>query len=326
MDPVCHTLAGAAIGEAGLKKRTPLGMATLMLAANLPDVDALVWATDALHVHVRRGWTHGPVGLAVLPVALAVVMFAWDRLIRQRRAHAPPPASWRGLLLLSYVGALTHPFLDFLNSYGIRWLMPFSERWYYGDALFIVDPWMYLFLGGAVVAARWRARRVPGDGPGAARVGVGVAAVYIGLMLASNVAARSVVRAGLDRAGVPAGVRFMVTPVFANPFAREVFVDMGMRYEKGFVTFAPWPRFRPAGYGITVNADDPAVAEAVETVLGRQFLGWSRFPFYVVERQGGEVVVHIADARYSGPAGDGWARVSIPVTKRDSPLSWQKRP
>jgi nucleoside-diphosphate-sugar epimerase len=49
MDPVCHTLAGAAIGEAGLKQRTSLGMATLIVAANLPDVDVLVYATGHLH-------------------------------------------------------------------------------------------------------------------------------------------------------------------------------------------------------------------------------------------------------------------------------------
>jgi inner membrane protein len=31
--------------------------------------------------------------------------------------------------------------------------MPFSDRWFYGDALFIVDPWLWLILGGAVMLA-----------------------------------------------------------------------------------------------------------------------------------------------------------------------------
>ncbi len=30
--------------------------------------------------------------------------------------------------------------MDWLNSYGVRLLMPFSNRWFYGDALYIVDP------------------------------------------------------------------------------------------------------------------------------------------------------------------------------------------
>ena len=37
--------------------------------------------------------------------------------------------------------------MDVLNSYGVRLLMPFSGRWFYGDALYIVDPWLYLAAG-----------------------------------------------------------------------------------------------------------------------------------------------------------------------------------
>jgi len=37
-------------------------------------------------------------------------------------------------------GGAHHPTLDWLNTYGMRWLMPFSGRWFYGDAVFIVDP------------------------------------------------------------------------------------------------------------------------------------------------------------------------------------------
>lgn len=313
MDPVCHTLAGAAIGEAGLKQRTSLGMATLLVAANLPDVDVLAYATDALAVHVRRGWTHGPIGLLVLPLALTAVMLSWDRLVRQRWSNAPPRASGPQLVLLAYAGAVSHPLLDFLNSYGIRLLMPFSERWFYGDALFIVDPWMYLLLGGAVVAARLHARRGRPWSTRAARAGLAAAAVYVALMLVSNLVARSTVRAGLDRAGVPPETRFMVTPVFANPFVREVLIDMGDRYEKGFVRFGPRPHFRPAGYGITTNLADPDARVAASTERGRQYLGWSRFPFFVVERLQNRTLVHVNDARYAGDGQDSWARETIAV-------------
>jgi inner membrane protein len=43
---------------------------------------------------------------------------------------------------------LTHPALDWLNNYGLRWLMPFDGRWFYGDAVFIIDPWIWLGFGG----------------------------------------------------------------------------------------------------------------------------------------------------------------------------------
>ncbi len=70
MDNVCHTLLGAALGEAGLKQRTRFGNATLMIAANLPDIDVMVFVTDTPSVAFRRGWTHGILAQALLPIVL----------------------------------------------------------------------------------------------------------------------------------------------------------------------------------------------------------------------------------------------------------------
>jgi hypothetical protein len=115
------------------------------------------------------------------------------------------------------------------------------------------------------------------------------------------------VRHGLARAG-RANARFMVTPVFGNPFRREVIVDVGDRYEKGVVWFDPAPHFRPLGYGVAINSDDPAARAAAATPRARAFLSWSRFPFFVVERRGGVTHVYLNDYRYSGSSGrDGWA-------------------
>jgi inner membrane protein len=41
--------------------------------------------------------------------------------------------------------------MDFTNVYGVRPLVPFSSRWFYGDLIFVVDPWIWLILGSAVV-------------------------------------------------------------------------------------------------------------------------------------------------------------------------------
>ena len=310
MDPICHTLAGAAIGEAGLKQRTALGMTTLILAANAPDIDIAVLATGTLQMYFRRGWTHGVLAMAVLPILLTGLMLAWDRWVRQRRADPPPPAKARGLLLLAYVGTLSHPFLDFLNSYGVRLLKPFSDRWFYGDALYIIDPWMYLLLGGGVLAARWGARRGEGR-PWAARTGLAFAACYIAAMLASNVWARHAVEMGLARAGL-ADARFMVTPILVNPFRREVIIDAGDRYERGFVWFEPWPHFRPAGFGVSKGLEDPAANAAMLSARAQQFLVWSRFPFFVVDRTVKGTRVFLNDYRYADPtARNGWAGIAI---------------
>ena len=41
MDNLTHSLAGAVLGQMGLKRKTGLAMPTLIIAANLPDIDAV---------------------------------------------------------------------------------------------------------------------------------------------------------------------------------------------------------------------------------------------------------------------------------------------
>ena len=111
MDNVCHTLIGAALAEAGLKRRTALGPATLMIGANFPDIDVI--AVPLGHsVDFRRGWTHGVLALVVLPFVLTAIMLAWDRWVAAPRAARRGIERVRGavpreLLLLSTIAIVT---------------------------------------------------------------------------------------------------------------------------------------------------------------------------------------------------------------------------
>jgi inner membrane protein len=304
MDNLCHSLLGAALGKAGLARRTPLGMTTLVLANNLPDVDVAVFATDTLAMSFRRGWTHGVPAQLTLPIALTAIVVIGDRIFRRHAAQRVNPGQ---VLLLSYVGVFLHVFLDFLNSYGIRLLMPFSERWFYGDALYIVDPIMYAVLGaGWLLAVRSEKKGRPNPSK-PARIGLALAAIYIVAMLGSNLIARREVRQGLTRAGRPENTRFMVTPVFANPFRREVIIDMGDRYEKGFLWFEPLPHFRPAGYGVEKGFGDPAVQAAMGLPRAQAFMRWSRFPFVQVNPTEPQAGIWLNDYRYASAGPYGWA-------------------
>ena len=69
MDPIAHTLFGATLAETGLKKLSRLATPTLIIGANLPDIDAVVTVLGRdTSLLLRRGLTHGVLALAVLPL------------------------------------------------------------------------------------------------------------------------------------------------------------------------------------------------------------------------------------------------------------------
>jgi inner membrane protein len=142
---------GAVISKAGAERTTPLSTATLVVAANAPDVDMLAFVEgEYFALAFRRGVTHGVPALVVLPFAVTALVLSWDRWVRRRREPGADPARAGPVLALSVAGLLTHPALDWMNTYGMRWWLPFDGSWSYGDALFIIDPWIWLVLGGAV--------------------------------------------------------------------------------------------------------------------------------------------------------------------------------
>ena len=291
MDNLCHTLVGAAFGQAGLKNRTRFGSATLMIASNLPDVDVLVFATSTPSVAFRRGWTHGPIAQALFPIALTVLLLAVARAWPTRSDAVPARARW--LLLLSYIGVMSHVLLDLLNPYGLRILAPFDWRWFYGDTLFIIDPWLWFVLGIGVWTARRRAAFVP------ARLSLVVAAIYIVAMVAGARAARAIV---VDAWHAQHGANpraVMVGPRPITPFTRDIVVDAGTHYERGtFRWFAPRVTFGEAN--VSKNETDPRVVRAREVPNVRGFLVWSRFPFWTLTPAAGGTQVTVGDMRFAG--------------------------
>jgi inner membrane protein len=302
MDNLCHTLAGAALGEAGLKRATPWGSATLMLAANLPDVDFVAFFAETPHVALRRGWTHGVAGQVLLPIALTALLVGLDQALARR--HGRPPRLRPGpTLLLAYIGLGSHVLLDYLNVYGVRLLTPISDRWFYGDALFIIDPWLWLVLGAGVLLARRRASAVPGV------VAVAVASAYIAGMLWLAAAGRAtVLQAWTETHGAPPAA-LMVGPVPFRPLEQEIIVDAGDHYVTG--EYGWWPRrVRFDRETIPKNDGSEAVRRAREDPRVQGVLVWARFPYYRLVPVASGVRVTLEDARYRGRVGS--ASVIVP--------------
>jgi len=295
MDNVCHTLVGAALGEAGLKQRTRFGNATLMIAANLPDIDVMVFASGTPSVAFRRGWTHGILAQALLPIALTGLIW-----LAARRWPAPsgveggrggPPLHLGWVLALSYIGVYSHVLLDLLNNYGVRLLAPVNWRWFYGDAVFILDPWLWLILGGGIWIAQRRSSAAP------ARKALLIALLYIGATIVTARISRNIVIAAWRAEHGRPVERLMVGPLPITPLQRAVIVDAGDHYESGTFTWFPTRvTFDPAA--VPKNDDRPEVAIARQAPNVRAFLVWSRFPYWTFEPVSGGTRVTVADMRF----------------------------
>jgi len=315
IDPVCHTLVGAALARSGLGHRTALGTATLLIGANLPDIDVLAYLDGpAADLAFRRGWTHGIPALVALPFLLTGAVICFDRIVRRMgRAVLPSGVLPREVLLLAVIAILTHPLLDTLNTYGVRWLMPVRGDWYYGDALFILDPWLWLVLGFGVVASSGRrsARGLKTAGGRPARIALAVGTAYVVAMVVSGVAARRIARRELEALGGAPVERLMVGPRPLTPLDRQVVAAQGDRYQVGTFRWFARPHVQGLRTFPRPRPDDPMLAAARATPLGRRFLGWARFPTVQVEAGPGSARVHLIDLRYADHPGAGFGSVTV---------------
>jgi len=303
MDNITHTLVGACLAEAGLKRRTALGAATLMIGANFPDIDVIA-VPLGMGIEWRRGATHGFVALAILPFILAEIMWLWDKNVRRRRQPDAPPSDYRQLAVLSAIAIATHPTLDFMNTYGVRWLMPFVDKWFYADGLYIVDLWIMMTL---LVGMLW-SRRERNTRPAQAAL-VAIAVYTTGMLLVTGIGRKEVA------ASFP-GHRFMVEPNGAIPWRRDVLLEDDAVYRMGTYSLfgklrmerLAWPKTSRNGREAPKYDEDPSIAQARMVPKARAFLRWARFPMFEVTRRGDRTVVRISDARYEGAS---WASVQV---------------
>lgn len=297
MDNLTHSLTGWALGQSGLKTRTRKGLAALILGANMPDLDVFFGNAPWDPLAIHRGFTHGLIGgVLVMPPMLAALLWLLDRWQLGRGAIFKSGLAMRfgWLLILSYLGALTHPFLDLLTTYSVQLFSPLSNAWYHSDALFIIDIWVWLLLAVAIGVSKRREqngkewRRIP-------RAAILVLLGYIGLNLLISQRAYAAARhwAG-DRP---------VEAIFASPppvtfWRRDLVWREDHCYRRS--------DYDPLGGGLgpvspcrPSNMEVPLVRQAIRSDQRLQkFLKWSILPQADVNRQGCLARVAIGDARY----------------------------
>lgn len=300
MDNLTHSLTGWALGQTGLKTKSRKGLAALILGANMPDIDVFFfWIPwDPLAIH--RGVTHSLVGgSVVLPPILAGLLWLLDRwqVGRGKTFKSGLSMHFGWLVVLSYIGAISHPLLDVLTTYSVQLLSPFSNAWFHSDGLFIIDVWLWLLLGGAIYWSK-RLEKRGGEWRKTAHGAIGVLIAYVAVNMAISQKAWSEVRewAGDNQ----------VDAIFASPpplysWRRNLVWRESGCYRRAY--FDPVSGFGQVGACEPSNMQDPLVREAIrQNPSLRKFLKWSILPQAAIERSGCSAEVRIGDARY-GRAG-----------------------
>ncbi len=304
MDPLTHSATGLFLGRAGLNRFSEQAPWILVLAANAPDIDIVTLAGGPLnylnyHRHLTHSLAAWPV-MALLPV-LAVRLFTRK------------PFRWLGAYAISLAAVASHLLLDYTNIYGIRFLLPFSGRWFRLDLTSVVDLWIWgvLLVG---LAGPLIARLVNAEiGARTKSAGRGFA-IFALLFLALYNAGRGVLHARavatLDSriyaSAAPQRVAALPGPV--NPLAWRGLVETREFYS--VVDFSLLEEFDPSRGAIFYKAEPGAAIQAANNSPEfRDFFNFSQFP---LERSmpladpEGATRVEAMDMRFGTPAQPGF--------------------
>ena len=314
MDNLTHSLVGALIGQTGLKRKTGLAMPTLIIAANIPDIDAVATLLGGQHhLALRRGLTHGPIAMLVLPLMLWGIMLWFDRWQTQRgkRPEKRLPVRKGWLLALAYIGCLSHPLFDWFNSYGIRLLEPFSSQWFYGDTLFIIDIWLWA----ALIAGVWISRRRERYGTNwRAAALVSFAAICAYILANGLITGRA---EQLTAKAVQQKHDIMPTLIVANPvpvqfWKREMLWRNDSLYGQGIYTVFSTVRVDDTARAHYMGVEDKK-AFAANVTAQSPFLFWARMPVAQIVAENDKKALKVSDQRFVDPmVGDRFS-VTFPI-------------
>jgi inner membrane protein len=321
MEPVTHFLTGAVLARSGFTRKTALATATMVIAAEAPDIDILWYAGGSAvgFVH-HRGFTHTLIGIPVIAALVVGLMYLWNRWYTRavpRNMHrpageAPPvPVRWKLLFGLACLAGYSHLLLDFTNNYGIRPFWPFSQNWYSWDIVFIVDPVILVVLiAGLVLPSLFAlvndeigARGKGPRGRGGAITALVLLALIWGVRDYEHRRALNAMES-LQYQGQNAN-RLSAYPYHSNPFKWHGVLETDEFYETVQVDSLR-PEVDPNGRSLVFyKPQDSDVIHAVrESYLGRTYFQWAAYPLVETEKrespQSG-YIVRVRDLRFAYP-------------------------
>jgi inner membrane protein len=309
MDNLTHTAVGIFLSRIGPGKWSPRATAAILIAANLPDIDTVtgLFGGGLNYLHYHRHLTHS---LAAMPVmALAAVAIV--------RAAGRKPVAWAGAWCAALIAVASHLALDWTNVYGIRLLLPFSERWLRLDITAVVDLWIWAvcllglaapFLGRLVGSeiTSGAARGGP-HGRGWAWFALAFLLIYDGARGVLHGRAVAALGSRLYQDAVP--VRVVAVPDPVNPMRWRGLMETADSWAEEEISLASDPG---AAHPVIFHKPEaePAIDAARRTPEFQEFLRFSQCPFWRVTPYAGREgarLVEVLDLRFGSPRAPGFA-------------------
>ncbi len=314
MEPVTHLLTGACLARAGLNRTSVLATTTLILAAEAPDIDVVTeFGGRVFGFANHRGITHSFIGVpAVAALVVLVVWLLWRFWLERRSGKAGPVSPrWGVLFALACLSGVVHILLDFTNSYGVRPFMPFVNKWYSWDIVFIYEPimWLLLLVGllapalFSLVDREIGARKPTSRG----RFGAALALVLIlALWGGRDYEHRRALSAmdALTYKGQDA-LRLSAYPYPGNIFKWYGIAETTNFYQRMIVDSGT-PEVDPQGLAtVRYRPEETQVTQAAKSsYLGRVYLNWAQYPITETEQLSppeSGYVVRFFDLRFMYP-------------------------
>jgi len=356
VDNLAHTLVGAALGRAVAGRRVPAAGWIGAIAANAPDWTELLIGFrpsrgNFAYYTTHRGITHSFLGAAIEIVGIVAVV--WSIFVLLRRSRDGSASLVRTCAVVG-VCVLSHLYMDWQGSYGLRPFLPWSGHWYYADWVAIVDPLFWLV---PLLALAWGAERHwrdltpivlvvvfvlfmefvlrPDDAIGWLKVlsvlliaigAIGWVRHWFGPALRHRAAAFGLLvlavyatsQAVASRAAKSAAQRAAIAR-FGPAAQSAALTRVGTPFQWTLILASPESVAGP-GWAISRRLDDSRVHRALtESSQGRAFGAFARFLAAEVDSGSAGVTVTLRDARYALPPATGWGVVSVPLTAASQP-------
>ena len=297
MDNITHTLTGLALSRAGLNRWYARSGLLLVIAANIPDCDIAALSGGSFsYFEYHRGITHSIAMAPVMALLATLLVCAVGRTMR----------GWKAAYFLAIIGVASHLLLDWTNTYGVRYLLPFSASWLRLDLNSLIDFWIWgvLFLAclgpllSRLVSDEIGAK--PGAGRGVAIMALAFFLIYDFGRYLIHQRAIETLNSRLYQGGPP--IRVAAFPASAvNPFEWSGWVERPefvMRFSMNLLS-----EFDPTD-GTIIYKPEPsrALDVARQTFIVRKFLEFAQYPLWRVtplaEPEGSQLV-DVRDWRFS---------------------------